>query len=96
MDNDFVKHSFEEAEKLREEKEAQAWADFAKEADDFGHKLSFNIAVSMTIGKDNFIKLLKAVEDAGLTDVLLKYHLFSMMRGFKGGYNAGIMSMLEK
>ena len=96
MDNDFAKKAFDKAEKARMEKESVAWGDFIAKKSAFAERLSFELAVGESVGIDKFTALLKAAQDANVTDVLHAYREYSMMYGFKGGYQAGQMSMIEE
>lgn len=96
MEDKFTKRAFEEAEKQALDTEAKAWEKFSKETENFANKLSFELTCSTMIGQEKHMQLIKLAMDAGLDGVLKEYRYYSMMLGFKGGYAAGRLSVLEE
>ena len=94
MEKSFSQKAFDDVEKMEPEKESQAWAESRKGG--LADSLAFNLTVASMVGVKNFVKLIEAAKAAGVTDVLKQYAEYAMMKGFKDGYKAGALSMLEK
>lgn len=96
MEDNFTKKAFEEADKQASDTEANAFDKFAKEKENLADKLAFELAFATMVGPEKHMQLIKLAMGAGLAGVLNQYRYCSMMLGFKGGYAAGRLSMLEE
>ena len=86
----FVKDAFKKADDALTEKAAKAFAETMAH-----HEFGIKMNCCLCVGIKEMALLIKAVEDAGMKDVLKRYEGFLLSGGFKYGFDEGRKSMLK-